>query len=208
MSVQKSKGLRLTKDDREAVRDAIREPLYAQIDAQGEAARKELAAKAYDEIYTAEQQKAIKTLFKDHADARSSMYVYGPEREGRSRDYTYIKFFGQLFVSSGRDLYVSQETIDEHRRIKGEFGTGDSTHYKGVGYVIDRGAAQEPINKIVAELNSVLLSAKTRAQLGEIWPAVYDLMGKEWVDAVEEPNTLPALLTDNLNAVVAQLKAA
>lgn len=185
-ATQKAKPLRLNADARDDVRQAFRKPLLEANEKVWREAQTALAPKFRDSIYTPEEQRAIAVLKKGGwATTVSTLYVRA-EGSGCSE---YVKL-GDATIdvvgTSRKNPSVAKSVLDEYDAAERAYDE-----------------RKEEIESLTRELNTVLLVSKTRAELGQLWPPVFDLMGEAWVNAAQEPNRLPTVTTDRITAALA-----
>lgn len=198
-TIKPRKGAKLLQSDREDVRTKFREPLVAEAERTVKLARAVISKRIYEDAFTVEERKAMKVL-------AAGGYVQGTT-------YRYIAARETKTHSDGRQLPVMGPRIVNFE--------GASCLTTGLGSVFCAAALLEEYDAIdkahddrtkamgdlVRELNSVLLSAKTRTELAILWPPIETLMGSAWVNWQAEPNTLPALSTDNITAAMERITA-
>lgn len=190
----KKPSLRLTMSDREDVRDAIRDPLMGAAKDKLRDLNLAISMVVFNSLFTDAEHKAIKVLAAQLVRPDKMEVVSdAPLKEGQRWADTY-----RLTFDGTQPIPYPQMKRSAPAKLLSAFDKAKDEY----------DAEVKRINALLAELNGVLLSSTTRANLAVRWPAIYDLMGAEWVDASKEPNTLPAVFTANITQAVAQLKKA
>lgn len=195
-STKPAKGLRLTQAAREDVRQAFERPLKEQNLKDRTAARTEWAKKIDADLYTAEEIKALKVLKKGgFVSSVTEAWLDSKEQNDK----------GNPIVSHNRH-HFGDATI---------MATGIGSKRISLALMKEYDALDEAFNArlkdieaLVKELNSVLLTAKTRTELAALWPGAETLMGETWIWAQAEPNTLPTVQTTNITAALEQIQKA
>ena len=193
LTAPRFKSKRLNADDRQRVRDAFTVPVRAKIEADAEVVSDGIAAEMHKVMFTAEEHCALKVLQKGgYARMSDQVNVSSVElnANGYPQDNSYVHFHCKYPFAN----ITPQVPLAMIKRYDAE--------------VAKREANRNAVLPILAELNSVLTVAKTRYQIGQLWPAAYDLMGKDWIEASDAPNTLPALTTVGLDAAMMAFKKA
>ena len=160
MSTPKIKYKNLNAADRDTIRDAFQSPLHDAASERADANRLEVGNAIIQKIFTKDQRNAIDVLRKaGWLTVQSEAYLCVAGVTG----YTPIRFTDQALPNPYYKYEVSQEDYDLAKQPN-----------------LVRDAEMKGINDLTRELNAVLLTCKTRKKLGEVWPAVYDLMGADF----------------------------
>lgn len=184
----KIKYKNLTQADREVIRCTFRDPLMTAAQSKLEADRIQVGDQIAARMFTPEQKAALTVLRKA---GWLGLHDSAMITTGAKSGYQTIHFSSRPLPCPYTKYVVSAEDLEASRVPRATYE-----------------AEIARIESLMRELNSVLLTCKTRRKLGEVWPPIYDLMGADWVDAQDEPSTLPAVMTAGITAAVAQFKKA
>ncbi len=188
------KSLRLGKWDRIKVRQTFRDAYNESLNAAELAARQALSEEIYALMYSPAELAAIEVL-KDSipllaANGAIVGYTNPNKEDGSAGDDSHenIVFYNKRVITCGRK-FVPYELIVRNWKIR-----------------TDRKAGGVELDKAIYELDGIMALARTRRELAALWPPLYDIMGKDWVEATSVPIYVPSITADTLNSLYDKIK--
>lgn len=192
MAEAKPKYVRLTSAERESVIHAFKEPLLEA----AQKTRNEASLAPGQAVYEAaipEEVRKVLPMLQKHGYTTGITTLYVHSTAGHSNRVELGKTYQNLY-SSGHEKLVSRELVAACEEVQRVYSLRENE-----------------ISKLAAGIDSAARACKTRYEFGQVWPALYDLMGKDWVEAEidQGPRSLPVVVDlEGATAAVAQIKKA
>lgn len=190
---------KLTNWMREAIVKAVVQHRFAEPATDIVKRRAALAAKVYDDLYSAADQKKMAALPRGWLPEDSDLHV----RFGVG-SHDHLSFNGATYGSVSQVLPNALETVKRRvlaDHVRGCVKTYDGAHPMTVEYDAinaDQKALAAEIDAAKKQATAAVASASTTKRLTDLWPEIAPFVAK-YEDA--SPPALPALPTDQLNAL-------